>query len=142
MEVKKSIVVAVFVLSLPVQVGAQSSEDVNKANNPLTPTITINLQDQYVDSYYGLPDADSNTGLVRGVLPHKLFGWPQILRATIPLVTSPDGLLDSTTGLGDVNFFDLFLFKAGRMELGFGPQLTIESATDDRLGTGKWQAGA
>src|SRR5262245_42207540 len=99
MEIKKSIVVVMLVLSLPTRARAQSSEDVNKANNPLTPTITINLQDQYVDSYYGIPDANANTGLVRGVLPHKLFGWPQILRATIPIVTSPSGPLDSTTGL-------------------------------------------
>ena len=38
--------------------------------------------------------------------------------------------------------FDVLLFKAGPLELGFGPQLTIDSATDDRLGTGTWQAGA
>jgi hypothetical protein len=44
--------------------------------------------------------------------------------------------------LGDINVFDLFLFKAGPVELGVGPQLTFPSATDDRLGTGKWQAGA
>jgi hypothetical protein len=74
-----------------------------------------------VPSYYGLPDSDSNTGLWRGVLPHKLFGWPQILRASIPIVTSPDEPLGSTTGLGDINLFDLFLFKAGGVELGFRP---------------------
>jgi hypothetical protein len=121
---------------------AQTSQEVNEANNPLTPKITGNLQDQYISSYHGLSDSDSNAILLRGVLPHKLFGWPQILRATVPIVTSPDQPLGSTTGLGDINLFDLFLFKAGRMELGFGPQLTIDSATDDRLGTGKWQAGA
>jgi hypothetical protein len=70
---KKNILLAILLLSLPVTAAAQTSEDVNKANNPLTPSITINLQNQYVDSYYGLPDAESNTGLVRGVLPHKLF---------------------------------------------------------------------
>ncbi|MGH8071417.1 MAG: hypothetical protein ACRERE_40555, partial [Candidatus Entotheonellia bacterium] len=37
------------------------------------------------------------------MLPHKLFGWPQILRATVPIVTSPDEPLGSTTGLGDIN---------------------------------------
>ena len=113
----------------------------NEANNPLTPKVTINLQYIYVTSYYGLPDSDSNTGLLRGVLPHRLFGWPQILRATVPIMTSPDEPLGSTTGLGDISIFDVFLFKAGPLELGFGPQLTIDSATDDRLGTGKWQAG-
>src|SRR5687768_7858176 len=121
---KKIMLLAWLAISLPVTVVAQTSQEVNEANNPLTPKITINLQDIYVPSYYGLPDSDSNTGLLRGVLPHKLFGWPQILRASIPIGTSPDEPLGSTTGLGDVNLFDLFLVKAGEVELGFGPQLT------------------
>ena len=48
-----------LVLSLPAIVPAQTSEEVNQANNPLTPLITFNLQDQYVGSYYGLSDSDS-----------------------------------------------------------------------------------
>jgi hypothetical protein len=131
-----------LVLGLPVYGVAQTSQEVNEANNPLTPKLTVNLQDQYITSYYGLPESDSNAILLRGVMPHRLFGWPQILRATVPIVTSPDQPLGQTTGLGDINLFDLLLFKAGTLELGFGPQLTIDSATDDRLGTGKWQAGA
>jgi hypothetical protein len=103
-------VLASLVLSLSANGATQTAQDVNEANNPLTPKITVNLQDQYVGSYYGLRDSDSNSFLVRGVLPHKLFGWPQILRSTIPIVTSPDPR--STTGLGDINMFDLFLFKA------------------------------
>jgi hypothetical protein len=130
------------VLGLPSVVRAQTTQEVNEANKPLTPKLTINLHDFYAPSYYDLPDSDSNTGLLRGVIPHRLLGWPQILRTSIPIVTSPDDPLGSTTGLGDINLFDLFLFKAGAVELGFGPQLTIDSATDDRLGTGKWQAGA
>jgi hypothetical protein len=110
-----------FALSRPVTGAAQTTEEVNEANNPLTPKITVNLQDQYMGSYYGLSDSDSNSVLVRGVLPHKLFSLPQILRATIPIVTSPD---------------------PGGIELGIGPQLTMDSATDDRLGTGRWQLGA
>jgi hypothetical protein len=140
MEIKRIMLLAFFALTLPINAAAQTSEEVNEANNPLTPKITVNLQDQYVGSYYGLRDSDSNSFLVRGVLPHKLFGLPQILRATIPIVTSPDPR--STTGLGDINMFNLFLFKAGGVELGFGPQLTMASATKDRLGTGRWQLGA
>jgi hypothetical protein len=64
-------VLVLFVLALPMRVAAQSSEEVNEANNPLTPKITVNLQDQYVGSYYGLRDSDSNSFLIRGVLPHK-----------------------------------------------------------------------
>ena len=51
-----------------------------------------------VPSYYGLPDSDSNTGQLRGVLPHRLFGWPPILRATVPIVSSTDEPLAEGAG--------------------------------------------
>jgi hypothetical protein len=71
----------------PARAAAQSHEDVNKANNPLTPTLGLNLQDQWAPKLYG-SDADTNALLLRGTLPHKLFGTPQIVRATMPGVES------------------------------------------------------
>ena len=142
MAIKKILLLGLLVIGLPIHGAAQTAQEVNESNNPLTPKLGVNLQDQYISSYFGLPDSESNAILLRSTLPHKLFGRPQIMRATVPIVTSPDEPLDETTGLGDINVFDLLLFKAGPLELGFGPQLTIDAATDDRLGTGKWQAGA
>ncbi|MGO4393003.1 hypothetical protein AB4Z46_16765 [Variovorax sp. M-6] len=115
----------------------------NAANNPLTPTIGLNLQNQYSGRYYGLGDADGNAALLRGTLPHKLFGAPQIVRATLPVVTTPNSDLTGGrhTGVGDLNLFDVFLFQAGGMQLGVGPQLTIPTASRDETGTGKWQGG-
>jgi hypothetical protein len=121
---------------------AQSTEEMNKANNPLTPTLGLNVHDQYVDKYYELDDADSNALLLRGVTPHKLFGRPQLARATLPIVTTPD--LPPTgdqTDVGDLNLFDILIFKSGGVELGIGPQLTLPTAGRDETGTGKWQAG-
>lgn len=121
---------------------AQSTDDMNASNNPLQPALGLNLQNQYVDSYYHLDDADSNAFLLRGAIPHKLFGQPQLTRLTLPVVTSPDlPTADRHTDVGDLNVFDVFLFKAGRVELGFGPQLTAPTAGRDETGTGKWQAG-
>lgn len=121
---------------------AQTADEMNAANNPLTPMVGANLQDQYIGRYYGLGDEDSNALLLRGTLPHKLFGHPQILRATLPVVTTPDLPPDGRhTGAGDLNLFDLFLFKEGHVEVGFGPQLTIPTASRDETGTGKWQGG-
>ena len=60
----------------------------------------------------------------------------------MPVVTTPDLPPDGRhTGAGDLNLFDLFLFKAGGLELGVGPQLTLPTASRDETGTGKWQAG-
>jgi hypothetical protein len=73
MMMKKGILLTMLVMGFPMHGVAQTSHEVNEANNPLTPTITVNLQDQYISSYYGL-ESDSNAILLRGVLPHKLFG--------------------------------------------------------------------
>jgi hypothetical protein len=62
------VLLAWLVLGLPVVAVGQSVREVNEANNPLTPKLTINLQDIYTPSYFGLPDSDANTGLLRGVL--------------------------------------------------------------------------
>ncbi len=124
--------------------GAQkpSAEDVNKANNPLTPAITVNFQDQAQPVLYDL-DGWSNAFLLRGVLPFKLEGVKQLLRYTLPVASGPDGKGGTTTGLGDLNLFDVFPFpwKKEKMELGFGPQFTFPTATETATGTGKWQAG-
>jgi len=119
-----------------------SSEDVNNSNNPLHPALGFNIQDSYTGSFHGLEDSDANSVLLRGIVPHKLFGAPQIMRATLPVATSPDEPLGSTTGLGDLNLFNIFIFKENDIQLGIGPQLTIPTADDDRtLGTEKMQLG-
>jgi hypothetical protein len=134
--------IAVLAALLPAMVRAQTNEEMNKANNPLTPTVAVNFQDSYVDKYYGLGDADSNALLLRGALPHKLFGRPQIMRATLPIVTTPDvPPSGSDTDIGDLNIFDVFIAKYANIELGIGPQLTIPTAGRDETGTGKWQGG-
>jgi hypothetical protein len=134
--------VCVIALIATVEASGQTAEDMNAANNPLQPALGINLQNIYIDSYYGLEDTDSNNALLRGVLPHKLFGKPQLLRATLPIVTTTD--LSATgrqTDVGDLNLFDIVLTKAGGWELGLGPQLTLPTAGRDETGTGKWQGG-
>lgn len=131
-------------LAFAVAAHAQTShEDVNSANNPLTPKITISIHDQAAPDLYDL-EQGSNALLFRGVLPHRLGGRGQIFRYTLPVVTAPDGFGGSATGLGDLNVFDIvpFVLKKARMEIGVGPQVTVPTATDELTGTGKWQAGA
>jgi hypothetical protein len=45
--------------------------------------------------------------------------------------------------MGDLNAFFAYLFDTGdpTRSFGFGPQITVPTATDDALGTGKYQAG-
>lgn len=129
-------------MAVPVLAQHPSTDEMNAANNPLQPTVGLNLQDQYVGRYYGLGDEDGNSLLMRGIVPHKTFGAPQILRATLPVTTTPDVMpTGRKTGLGDLNLFDIFLAKSGGVEYGVGPQLTIPTASRDETGTGKWQGG-
>jgi len=122
---------------------AQEHDAVNEANNPLTPKITINLQDYYVPEIDGLDGRYSNQFLARGLIPSDLFGAPQLFRFTLPVATAPEFPDGYTTGIGDLTLMDLFVLpKVGDMTFAAGPLLVIPTATDDLLGSGKWQAGA
>src|SRR5258706_123421 len=107
-----------------------SADDANKSNNPLNPAPGLNAQDSYVAKLYG-SDKHTNDLLLRGtlpVLPSEHMPAPQIFRLTVPVSTRPDPNGGGyTTGLGDVNLFDIFLLK--KTEGGI------------ELGAGKWQAG-
>jgi hypothetical protein len=72
--------------------------------------------------------------------PLRRFPVGQIIRPSIPVIVSPGP--DRVAGLGDITLFDIFLprrFSWGA--LGAGPVVVFPSATDDRLGQGKWQVG-
>lgn len=75
------------------------------------------------------------------VAPGHLIRVPQIVRGTVPISTRPNSSGGYDTGLGDTNLFDIFLLHDKAMQIGVGPLLTMPTATDRSLGTGKWQAG-
>jgi hypothetical protein len=137
---------AVVAAALPVVAAAQgvSAEDANKSNNPLNPAVSLALQDLYTPRLYG-SDAHTNDLLARAtipVLPGEAVKVPQIFRVTAPISTRADPNGGYTTGLGDLNVIDIFLLsKKGGIELGAGPLLSLPSASNDALGSGKWQAG-
>jgi len=123
---------------------AQSTaEDANKSNNPLNPAASLNIQNYYTPSVFGA-SAQTNDFLLRPTVPvgpNGVIGVPEIFRATVPVSTRPDPSGGYNTGIGDINLFDIFLLSQGDMQLGVGPLVTMPSATDPSLGTGKWQAG-
>ena len=120
---------------------AQSESGQNDANNPLTPKITFNIHDYYVPKLTDVPDEDANQLLFRGLIPHKTFGRGQLLRFTLPLVTTPTAS-GHATAFGDLTLMDIIPFKSGKMELGVGPLLVAPIAGKHVTGSGKWQAGA
>jgi len=131
-----------FAQQQPAGPTATAKPDVNAANNPLTPMITINFQDQAAPLLYGSDDG-SNSFLFRGLIPHDLGGASQLFRFTLPITTVAENNGGTTTGVGDLNVFDLFPFvvRKLKMEVAIGPQFTFPTATETATGTGKWQAG-
>ena len=121
----------------------QGTDAVNEANNPLTPKITINLQDYYVPSLFGTPGRQANQFLFRGVIPMKIGDVGQLFRFTLPVATSPTFPNGTDTGFGDLTLIDLFPFRGlGKVTFAVGPVLTAPTASTDALGAGRWQGGA
>ncbi|WP_213938799.1 hypothetical protein [Pseudomonas sp. dw_612] len=122
---------------------ADNAEEANKSNNPLNLAPGANLQDYYTPRLFDT-NVHTNDALLRGTLPvaaNDFIGVPQLLRATLPISTRPDPHNGYSTGIGDLNLFDIFLIKTEGVQLGIGPQITAPTAEQDELGTGKWQAG-
>lgn len=74
-----------------------TAQEMNNSNNPLTPALGLNLQDQYVASYYGLNDSGSNGVLLRGVVPPqavRMAADPAGYRADCDLRRSAFGFAD------------------------------------------------
>jgi hypothetical protein len=92
------VLIVVAVLCCVSSARAQEHDKLNEANNPLTPKITINFQDYYDPSLYGLPGRDANQFLFRGLIPWKLGDNGQLFRFTVPLATSPTFPSGDTTG--------------------------------------------
>ncbi|WP_313904244.1 DUF1214 domain-containing protein [Rhizobium leguminosarum] len=114
---------------------AQEAHDaVNEAKNPLTPEITINLQDYYSPSFINTPgEPEANQFLLRGLIPSDMFALLQLLRSILPIATSPDVPSGYVTGIGDLTLMDLFILpKHGDVTLGAGPLLVVPTATDEK----------
>ena len=122
---------------------AENSGDEAQANNPLANITAFNLQNYYIGELTE-SDEDANQFWLRYAKPFSVGESSLLLRASLPLnsfPTPPDG--NKETGLGDLNLFTAYLFDTGNpaISFGFGPQLTIPSATEDVLGSEKWSAG-
>jgi hypothetical protein len=125
-------------LFLPGAVLGQTEEQLSKANNPLADANGINFQDQFGTSVAGTGGV-TNTMNLRGIM----VKGRHIVRATLPVLIVPRGEDDYASGLGDFNAFDAIRLTDAdaTTQYGVGPLLAVPTATDDLLGSGKWQAG-
>ncbi len=134
-----TLAIASIGLAAPAQ--AQSAEELAKANNPLASMTAFNLQNYYVPTLYGIPDRKANTFWFRYAKP--ILNGKVLVRASLPLSTVPTGALDPKSGVGDFNIIGFYLaVSKPTSTFGIGPILAAPTASEDALGTGKWQAGA
>lgn len=133
-----AVATALFI-ALPAAAQEPSAAELAAANNPLANSKAFNLQNYFVPSLTGAPDATANTFWLRYAQPIGKV----LVRASLPLPTVPvPDQPDSLSGVGDFNVFAAYLVVAEpTSSFGIGPLLAAPSATDDALGSGKWQGG-
>jgi hypothetical protein len=147
----KRIVVAalstvVLLTAAPAFAQELSEAEKANANNPLASTTAFNLHNYYVPTLSGV-DGTANTFWLRYAQPVGRF----LVRASLPLPTvavpaqpevTTGPASDSVSGVGDFNVFAAYLVVSEPTKtFGIGPLLAAPSATDDALGTEKWQGG-
>ncbi|MCM5662696.1 hypothetical protein [Galbibacter mesophilus] len=132
-------------VSLAQEDTTEASNSAAQANNPLANMTALNFHDYYTPKLSNAPDGSyTNTGWVRFAKP--LAGGKFLLRVSTPLSTfgipNTAGGVNTTSGLGDINAFLAYSFVSKpTATIGAGPLLTAPTATDEILGTGKWQGG-
>lgn len=127
---------------------AQDSDSValaKKMSNPISSLISVPFQLNY-NSGYGPDDGGQWLLNLQPVVPFQLSNdWNLISRTIVPFVSNysdmPGG---SVSGVGDIVqsfFFSPVQPTAGGTTWGVGPVFMLPTATDSRLGSGKWGAG-
>lgn len=121
---------------------APAAAQQNVANNPLTDIPAIQVQNYLQPVMSGQPGSGADQPFLRGILPHDTFGWPQLMRASLPVGTTVWGPAGTESGLGDLTLFDVPLIQLANAKMGIGPLLILPTATSPALGDRKWQVGA
>ena len=125
-----------------------ATELAKKTQNPVADLISVPLQSNF-NFNTGIKDETVYVLNVQPVIPIKLnHEWNLITRTIVPVINQPslfrgpNSISGSAWGLGDINP-SLFLSpaKSGAIIWGVGPTFTLPTATDWRLGSGKFSLG-
>jgi len=125
---------------------ADSDEELQKKlANPIADLVTVPFQ--WTTTFKSGPfDKPQHILNIQPVYPTKLGGgWLLVNRAIVPVISNPalvEGE-DRKTGLGDITYEGFFVPPPGKGGLlwAVGPIVQLRTATDERLGAGKWSAG-
>jgi hypothetical protein len=125
---------------------AQNDSDLQKQLvNPIADIVTLPFQ--WTTNFNAGPfEKPQYTLNIQPVYPVKIGGgWSLINRAIVPLLSNPAVLpgQDRQDGLGDITYEGFFAPtpSQGGWIWGVGPAMVMRTATDERLGAGKWSLG-
>lgn len=140
------VVVLCTFLFLSITIKAQDDPSAVQANNPLADMTALSLQNYYIPRLTDSPDESYlNNAWIR--LARPFASGRLLLRVSVPLNTvgTPNpatGDVNSINGLSDINAFLSYNFiSKPTATVGIGPNITMPTASEDALGTGKWQGG-
>jgi hypothetical protein len=138
--------IMLFLVALPII--AQGNDDLAaKTQNPVGAMYSLPFKFSFD---YGAENGEASFLNIQPVLPQTIGEWNLIHRIILPIIDTP-GLVtgtpeipnpvpgDGATGLGDINY-SVYLSPAepDKVIWGVGPSLTMDSASDDQLGSSKW----
>ncbi len=144
---KTAVYLLLFVSLFPANAQEEGkAEGAAQANNPLANMTALNFHNYYMPRLTDAPaDAYMNTGWIRFAKP--FVNGKLLFRLSVPLATiatpgATANSVDAINGLGDINAFVSYNFiSKPTTTLGIGPLLAAPTATDNALGTEKWQGG-
>jgi hypothetical protein len=133
--------------ALPLSPAAQPHGDEElqkKLANPVSDLITVPLQ--FTTTLHAGPyERPQHTLNIQPVYPVGIGGgWSLVNRLIVPVLSNPAMApgQDRENGLGDIVYEGFFSPAAsGGLVWGVGPILQMRTATDERLGAGKWSTG-
>lgn len=140
----KSLLRALVILSFAVPgpaAAAGGDNAQNSANDPLTPKMAAMAHNYLQPVMSGQPGSGADQLFLRGVLPHDALGIDQLMRASLPAISSAWTPHDASTGIGDLTIFDMAIHYFGANKIGIGPLFVAPTASSPALGSGKWQGG-
>jgi len=125
----------------------KSDEELAKAaQNPIADMISLPFQNN-INFDVGPLEKTQNILNIQPVYPVNLSGdWNMITRTIVPVIYQPEFVegQGSEFGFGDIQFSAFFSPKkptVGGWIWGAGPIVQLDSASDDRLGAGRWGLG-
>lgn len=152
--------ITTVVISLALSFGSAKSSSAQSdlgaaVQNPISSLISLPFKFVFDN---GADNGNAEFLNIQPVYPFTVGEWNFVSRAIVPLVNAPGGIPGlpnnpgvgdptkpgNATGFGDINY-TLFVSPmkptAGGWTWGIGPSITAPTATDDRLGSGKWSGG-